>query len=72
MLYLDVKFRVATIYAKTGKSIKAFEEINEGLSRAKENSLNDQYVQFKLLQVQVYLSLGFYSQCLTKLRSTPL
>lgn len=70
VMCLLVKYRVALIYLKTGKYIKTLEEINSGLSKTKENSLNDIYVQFKLLQIQVYLNLQFYDQCLTKLRST--
>jgi hypothetical protein len=43
--------------------------LNAGISKAREHSLNDAYVEYKLLQIQTFFKTGFYTKALESLRS---
>lgn len=68
-MYLEQKYKTAQIFLQTGSNIKAFEVLNSAISKAKEFSLTGMYTKCKLLQVQLYYQLGFYTKCLKVLRS---
>lgn len=63
---------MALVLFRTGKHLRAFEELNTAVLSAKEHSLNDVYVRCKLLEIEMNHSLGFYSKCVLSLQSRSL
>ena len=69
-LFLKQKLQAARILSQSGRHIRAFEELNAVISRAKEHSLGEVYIKAKLLQIKLYFDLGFLSKCLSILKSS--